>query len=442
LVAVKKVLAEGTPAEVLTILGWQIDTRRLIIQLPDKKASIWDSELKSLITDGDKGLLIGLKRLEKIQGRNINLATIVPGAMHFQSRMYTAIDRAKLHKQTRLRAEERGDLELFRHLLAVARRGISLNNMIVRRPDHLGRSDAFERGIGGYDLTTGRAWRFEIPEHLQHRKSQNFLEYLACMTQLMCLLYDCDWRPGDSFLCIGDNTSALGWIQKSKFCPEKDPDQTTHLALARHVTLLIAELDVVQFGLWRPGTDNGVADALSRRHDLTDEELTNHISYSYPEQTPPGFQITELPPEITSWTFFWVQHGPESTELPPTPLPKAKLGGDDRLSFSTTASLATISSCGSSPRMNANSSLAPLHTELETTSGPCPRRDMITWLRAHAVPPSMQFVRPSCQPFGMIPAKIRTATLRLFYNDKFEDTRTTTQRNSLKRQSPSDSCKN
>jgi hypothetical protein len=34
--------------------------------------------------------------------------------------------------------------------------------------------------------------------------------------------------------------------------------------------------------------------------------------------------------------------------------------------------LATISSCGSSPHMNANSSLAPLHTEPETMSGPCP----------------------------------------------------------------------
>jgi hypothetical protein len=223
LVAVKKVLAEGTPSEVLTILGWQINTRRLIIQLPDEKAAIWDDELQRLIIDGDKGLLIGLKRLEKIQGRNVNIATIVPGAMHFQSRMYSAIERAKKPKQTRLRAEERRDLDLFRHLLAVARRGISLNNMITRRPDHLGRSDAFEGGIGGYDLTSGRAWRFEIPEHLKHRKSQNFLEYLACMTQLMCLLYDCDWRPGDSFLCIGDNTSALGWIQNRSSARKKIP---------------------------------------------------------------------------------------------------------------------------------------------------------------------------------------------------------------------------
>jgi hypothetical protein len=442
LVAVKKVLAEGSPTEVLTILGWIIDTRRLIIQLPDEKADTWDNELKSLIIDADKGLLIGLKRLEKIQGRNIRVAAIVPGALHFQSRMYSAIVRAKQHKQTRLRAEERHDLELFRHLLAVARRGISLNNMIVRRPDHLGRSDAFERGIGGYDLTSGRAWRFEIPEHLQHRKSQNFLEYLACMTQLMCLLYDCDWRPGDSFLCIGDNTSALGWIQKSRFCPEKDPDQTTHLALARHVTLLIAELDVVQFGLWRPGTDNGVADALSRRHDLTDEELTNHISLSYPEQTPPGFRIMELPPEITLWTLFWVQHGPDSTESPPTPLPRAKPGGNDGSSFFTTASSETTSSFDSSPPTNDSSYSAPLHTEPETTSGPCPRKDMIIWLREHAVPPLTQFARPSCQPVGTIPAKIRTATLRSFYNDKFEDTKTTIQRSNLKRPFPSGSSKN
>jgi hypothetical protein len=158
---------------------------------------MWDKDLQSLIRDGDDGYLIGLKRLERIQGRNIHFSTIVPGAMHFQSRIYSAIARAKKYKQTRLRAEERRDLRLLRKLLEVARRGISLNNIVERLPDHLGRSDAFEQGIGGFDLTTGRAWRLEIPEHLRHKKSQNFLEYLACMTQLMCLLHDNAWKPGD-----------------------------------------------------------------------------------------------------------------------------------------------------------------------------------------------------------------------------------------------------
>jgi hypothetical protein len=61
IVALKKLKAEGTPAEKMTVLGWQIDTRRLLIQLPTEKAKSWDGELGSLIVDGDKGLEIKLK---------------------------------------------------------------------------------------------------------------------------------------------------------------------------------------------------------------------------------------------------------------------------------------------------------------------------------------------------------------------------------------------
>jgi hypothetical protein len=232
IVATKKVAAEGTPTEVLTVLGWTIDTRRLLIRLPEEKADAWDAELEALIKLGDAGWLIPIKRLEQAQGRNIYVAMIVPGAMHFQSRMYAAIERAKKHKQTRLRAEERKDLRLLRRLLNIAREGISLNNVAFRMPDHFGRSDAFEGGLGGYDLTTGRAWRFPIPPELQHRKSQNFLEYLACMIQLICMLVDNKWDRGDCFLSIGDNTSALGWIHKSNFQPETNAEQASHLALA------------------------------------------------------------------------------------------------------------------------------------------------------------------------------------------------------------------
>jgi hypothetical protein len=140
IVATKKVMAEGTPTEILTVLGWEIDTRRMQIRLPERKALEWDNNLKQLIERADQGWPIGLKRLESIQGRNVNVATIVPGAMHFQSRMYSAIQRAKeaQKKATRLRAEEHRDLKLLRHLLSVARRGVSLNNVVFRLPDHLG----------------------------------------------------------------------------------------------------------------------------------------------------------------------------------------------------------------------------------------------------------------------------------------------------------------
>lgn len=99
IVAIKKLKAEGTPSEIMTVLGWQIDTRRLLIQLPGKKADTWDTELANLIIDGDKGFEINLKRLETIQGRNVHIATTVPGAMHFHRRMYTAIERARSNEE-------------------------------------------------------------------------------------------------------------------------------------------------------------------------------------------------------------------------------------------------------------------------------------------------------------------------------------------------------
>jgi hypothetical protein len=226
-------------------------------------ANLWDGDLERLIKQGDSGYLMSRKRLETIQGQNAHIATVVPGANHFESHVCGH----QTCKKVSLRAEERRDLRLIRHLLVQARRGISLNNLVFRLPEHMGRSDAFEQGIGGFDLRSGRAFRLLIPPELQHRKSQNFLEYVACMTQLVCLLVESDWQPGDSFLSIGNNSSAIGWIKKLNFKPEEEAEQATHLALARYMTRTLSDLDVIQFGQWLPGADNGVADALSRQHD-------------------------------------------------------------------------------------------------------------------------------------------------------------------------------
>jgi hypothetical protein len=47
IVAMKKAMAEGTLTELLTVLGWQIDTRHLLIQLPEEKANAWDAEFQA-----------------------------------------------------------------------------------------------------------------------------------------------------------------------------------------------------------------------------------------------------------------------------------------------------------------------------------------------------------------------------------------------------------
>jgi hypothetical protein len=417
-VATKKVAAEGTPTEVLTVLGWTIDTRRLLIRLPEEKADAWDAELDALLKLGDAGYPIPLKRLEQAQGRNIYVAMIVPGDMHFQSRMYAAIERAKLHKRTRLRAEERRDLRLLRRLLQSARAGISLNNIAFRMPDHFGRSDAFEEGLGGYDLTSGRAWRFPIPPKLRHRKSQNFLEYLACMIQLICMLADNKWSRGDCFLSIGDNTSALGWIHKSNFHPESNAEQASHLALARHITTMLADLKVIQCGQWLPGDDNVVADKLSRDHAMNNRDLTELIVSLYPAQTLIGFQISPLPPEIISWATYWMHHTHATTESPPELFPRGTRGGDVGWSSCTTANSTTTSSCANLQRTNGICFSEPLHSPHEAVNGRNPRKDMTTWLRSHAVPPLTQFARPSSNPDTMTPGKTPMENWHSFYNAK------------------------
>jgi hypothetical protein len=40
-----KLLAEGSPAEFHVVLGWTIDTRQMLIALPDDKHSAWGEDL-------------------------------------------------------------------------------------------------------------------------------------------------------------------------------------------------------------------------------------------------------------------------------------------------------------------------------------------------------------------------------------------------------------
>jgi hypothetical protein len=141
----KKLLAEGTPSETLVILGWKIDTRRGLISLPEHKYLAWDAEVQELIANSSDP--IKLKQLERIQGRDVNVATVVPGASHFLNRTYQAIARAKKHRFARLSAEEKLDLPMKRHFLKAAFDGIDINSMVFRVPDHMGRSDAFEGGM-------------------------------------------------------------------------------------------------------------------------------------------------------------------------------------------------------------------------------------------------------------------------------------------------------
>jgi hypothetical protein len=221
-----------------------------------------------------------------------------------------------------------------------------------------------------------------------------------------------------SFLSIGDNTSALGWIHKSNFHPESYAEQSSHLALARHITTMLADLEVIQCGQWLPGDDNAVADKLSREHVLSNHDLTELIVSIYPSQTPIGFRISPLPPAIISWATYWMHHTRETKESPPELFPRATRGGNGGWSSCTTANSTTTSSLDNLQHTKGICFSEPLPSPPVIASGRNPRRDMTTWLQNHAVPSLTQFARPSLSPDTMIPGKTPMESWHSFYNAK------------------------
>jgi hypothetical protein len=320
LLAIDKAIAEGTPSEVQTILGWQIDTRKLLIKLPDEKFGTWKSDTIHAWERGKAGQKINYAEIQTLIGRLQHTASILQTGRHFLNRLRKAEEHARRpqsRRAIRLTASACKDLKLWVTFLEKANRGIDLNLLVDRKPDRMIRTDACEHGLGGYSLTTGRAWRWEIPKELRNSKSINFLEFLACIAGILISIMEDKPLPGDCYLSLGDNTASLGWLNKSNFDESEGKEQAAHSGLARYFAMAMAEASLCQGSQWFAGKENTVADLLSRDHVKSDSYLTRYIPLLYKNQVSPEFKVSPLPEEITSLLTYWVRHKQDTTELPP-----------------------------------------------------------------------------------------------------------------------------
>ena len=97
-----------------------------------------------------------------------------------------------------------------------------MNNVAFRKPTNIYRSDASEFGMGGYNVTSGRAWRWEIPLHLRLRTSINSLEFISCIVTIWVDIILGLVQPEDCLLSQTDSSSAAGWLRKSNFAETQD----------------------------------------------------------------------------------------------------------------------------------------------------------------------------------------------------------------------------
>jgi hypothetical protein len=79
MLSIKKLLAEATPAERQTILGWQIDTRRLVIQLPENKFLAWTRAIDEMLAKPK----VKYTDIEHLIGHLNHAGFIIPMSRHF-----------------------------------------------------------------------------------------------------------------------------------------------------------------------------------------------------------------------------------------------------------------------------------------------------------------------------------------------------------------------
>jgi hypothetical protein len=206
----------GSLSEEPIILGWLINTRLLTIALPTIKFKYWLSDLKHII----KSKKVSYKKLETVVGRLNHSASACPLMRYFLNRIkntLTAWNQSLAPKKCEhyLSKPVLEDLKLWRdHFLPKIVQGISLNLISFRRPSYICWSDACPRGLDGYDYM-GHAWRFPIPIAFRQAiiHQNNSLEFVASIISVWIAIRSNQANAETCFLALGDNSSAIGWLQ-------------------------------------------------------------------------------------------------------------------------------------------------------------------------------------------------------------------------------------
>lgn len=154
------------------------------------------------------------KTLESSIGRINHVACILNPMRHYMGRLYQALKRASFaNGWFYFNKEELADLETILSFLQYAARGVSLNNLVFRKPTMVYRSNASEFGIGGYNIVSGITWRLELPVDCRLRSSLNSLEFWGCVISIWMDHYHKVIEPGFCLLSQTDSTSAMGWLK-------------------------------------------------------------------------------------------------------------------------------------------------------------------------------------------------------------------------------------
>jgi hypothetical protein len=116
-------------------------------------------------------------------------------------------------------------------------------------------------------------------------------------------------------LALGDNNSAIGWLHNTSKLRSDEPCHAAHLCVTRLLANHVMKTGACLASQHIRGKLNVVADLMSytteqreggKQHPIaadnpSNEELNRRFHLYYPQQIPENFEISQLPPEISSW---------------------------------------------------------------------------------------------------------------------------------------------
>ena len=366
--------------------------------------------------------------MASIVGRLENAAIMLSMMGHFLNniRYLLQLTIQKKHN-VRITRRAREDLSLARSFLSRAHDGVSMNLLTFRAPDIVHIGDASEHGMGAF-ASHGRAWRLEIPDYLQGRAHINFLEFLTQVISVWIDIIESTSEDEDCILCMGDSTTAMGWLRRSNFkqAEESDIEWEIKQNVARKLATLVLDAKQVLFKQWFKGELNVVADSLSRDlYFLSPKTHENFLNIVAPSQLPQNFQIKAVPEEIYSFIISTLEQLPvKELRLKPQKASELARGNVGILSSIASASSAHLSSMAC-PNSSQTSSCQPSPKQ---SGKQLSHQEIVDiWWKERSVPQSHMWHRPSGQTIGTTPDWTETVRLASSSKNKCEDTRIQTE---------------
>jgi hypothetical protein len=284
------------------LLGWDVDSAALTIQLPAHRQERLSSLLQQFICKRHTTRRQWQKLLGELRSMTL--------AMHSSQHLFSALQHQLHSKGHRFRISQLSKLALADwQIMAQQLRThpVAITSLVPHAPHYVGATDASVQGMGGFWLPTIRthdtqpcAWRSPFPETIQsllvsHKNkigkvNNSDLELAAAITGHATQHLHTNAPAYTNTYLATDNSAAQAWITKGSVSTDKPPASLLRL-LAQHCRLWNARLSSVFVN----GETNNIADLLSRSFHLSDVQLLRKLQSLFPTKQPWRLVIPPTP---------------------------------------------------------------------------------------------------------------------------------------------------